>query len=1515
LAKSGNGPTAKEFVLVNNRNITDAGFTYLRAFTALTLINVSGCENIADSSAVVMRHNMPSLTSLDISGTSITDKGIVDIMTGCRRIAHLFIRDSQFLTDKGIQSIHANLKLYKEFRTFDFSGSRCFSNEGLIQLIAEGGGILHDINLERCKQITDLGLMGFRRFGKVSMACKKLNVSTLKIHDSSMTWLAEGCQKLEYLDLTDTISITDSCLSYLSKGCCRLRTLILKGCHHITNAGLQQFIPEGGKSLTNLDLTDCSKIGDQGCFVLALHSQSLKDLNLFGVPHVSNNGLSRIAQCCRALNSLNFSADINSLDTSTKARVPHVGGEGIKSLGKYSKYLTSIKCCGAARVNDLGICDLTSGCNALTEIHLRYCYQLTDIALTAIANNCPLLQSLDVGSCVMISDVSVEVLATRCPDLSHIDFLGLRKVTDKSFAKFVANHPKLSSVSIQSCEYISDDSIVMLAQASNKTLTHLDVSSVDDLTDKTLFALQTYTPNLQSADFHFCSISDEALKQLIASLPFGRKVGGKRAIKPINKMVQAKNQHSLYVKRVANAQIKLAVNIRVFLQKRFFQKQKAFKILNITHIQKGIRGYYGRQRVKRIISRNLLELNSAVFIQRFYRSYREQLFAVALVQNKRLKFLSAKAIQNCVRAFIARNIVMREKMKMRRVGARLRKLVRKRLQKEAQLMEYLASCKIQKFWRVILPKIIAWRENSAAEKIQNAWRCMLSRMKYEDKLATKMGLLGKCARVIQRVWHLQLWWRAKKVEAEQYFRDCQAYHMERVECASTIQREFRSYKQKGVARQVIILRRLQRKSAIKIQNMFRNWVAKGAVERIRKYKMYLIMSWKMLVDKVVLRHKGKYAYKIQKMVRYKLWWERRKRSVNLLQRAYRGYQGRCIYHQLLFEIHTNAVLKIQYCFRIFAGRLFREDLWELKHESCSIIQRKFRRWKEWKAYKKMMSDIYAKKAHEAQLEKEALERQRQEALLQRIFEKGDARAARCVQRRFRTYLQAKKLAEQERIEIERKLRDEKEEAERTKRMQERKKYKNSFMGKLNGGFEYIGSHVNWLTSKYDPNSKNLDERDAAMRARNAMKTNRSGLKRVVLGPDKQERLQAAEVYDNSILNRQTRSIVSEGILGMKITIGNGEFFAMEQEQKNNKLTKLPVWTPIKMDLSGRKKDGVFIWTLRGVGKEVFTSLSYSIPPPNYDNWQVQKSRHAAMQMMGTSIVWHKFLAKLEIHAYAAVMDGKSAPPIDYIKVSTDESQHAQLKRDDYIMVENDLSMHELGRGVHIWYHTKNFIKEPKLHKVTTELLGQYNWYDSRMDQVMESYGLKPDNVLELHKIFSKLDYKGNNIADVVEFFDVLGEPRSTYGDWLLKSVDTDSKSQISFSEYVHIVTSLCMFGKNELLRFIFGMFDDERRSYLDRDQWESLILIMMKHEEVPHSKKAFNAGFDTYATTIGKKGSGEPEMFFEDFIKILKSYPIIAYPMFRLQEKIMDRNLGRDFWTKQKEDFVEARKVLKVKRK
>ena len=172
--------------------------------------------------------------------------------------------------------------------------------------------------------------------------------------------------------------------------------------------------------------------------------------------------------------------------------------------------------------------------------------------------------------------------------------------------------------------------------------------------------------------------------------------------------------------------------------------------------------------------------------------------------------------------------------------------------------------------------------------------------------------------------------------------------------------------------------------------------------------------------------------------------------------------------------------------------------------------------------------------------------------------------------------------------------------------------------------------MNWMTSKYDPNGGQLDERDAERRAKAAMKPTRTGLTRLVLGPDKKETETSNEVWDNSILNRQTRSIESEGILGMKITIGGGELYAMNEEQKSNAILRKDIWKRLDVDLSGRKKDKVFLWILRGVGKEVFTTIELAQPPDNYDNWTVQKSRHSALEMIGIFVIWHKLLKDLEV---------------------------------------------------------------------------------------------------------------------------------------------------------------------------------------------------------------------------------------------------------------------------------------------
>ena len=143
---------------------------------------------------------------------------------------------------------------------------------------------------------------------------------------------------------------------------------------------------------------------------------------------------------------------------------------------------------------------------------------------------------------------------------------------------------------------------------------------------------------------------------------------------------------------------------------------------------------FARRRVGRIRARNHLEEETAVIIQRFYRSYREQKFAVALVANKRRRFHAAKRIQGQWRVFMARNSVRHMKFRLFKIGKKFRRLIQKVIQKDSYLKRLLATQKLQKWWRYWVEELRVERQIAAAIKIQNAWRCYLARKKYDDKV-------------------------------------------------------------------------------------------------------------------------------------------------------------------------------------------------------------------------------------------------------------------------------------------------------------------------------------------------------------------------------------------------------------------------------------------------------------------------------------------------------------------------------------------------------------------------------------------------------------------------------------------------------------------------------------------------------------------------------------------------------------------------------------------------------------
>jgi len=119
-----------------------------------------------------------------------------------------------------------------------------------------------------------------------------------------------------------------------------------------------------------------------------------------------------------------------------------------------------------------------------------------------------------------------------------------------------------------------------------------------------------------------------------------------------------------------------------------------------------------------------------------------------------------------------------------------------------------------------------------------------------------------------------------------------------------------------------------------------------------------------------------------------------------------------------------------------------------------------------------------------------------------------------------------------------------------------------------------------------------------------------------------------------------------------------------------------------------------------------------------------------------------------------------------------------------------------------------------------------------------------------------------------------------------------------------MIAMYCMFGRQDVMRFIFGNMDEDNRSYLDEQQYVHLIELLAENEPIPiHPKKLQG---------VYRRVAPRGELFFEQFVLLMEHYTLLCYPMFRLQNKLQEKNMGLLWWKQQQLKFEGARNRLSI---
>ncbi|KAI8987641.1 hypothetical protein BDF20DRAFT_904650 [Mycotypha africana] len=178
----------------------------------------------------------------------------------------------------------------------------------------------------------------------------------------------------------------------------------------------------------------------------------------------------------------------------------------LMQIGRYTQRLEKL---------DIYICDhladssvhtfITYNHNSLTFLSLAGCNRITDEAIISVAHHCPKLMHLDLRACGLISDVSIKAIATHCPNLFHLNVGRVRdreKITMASI-NLVAQQTQVGVLGLAGCD-ITDECLILLAQARNKGLERISVNNCYRITNRSLRAYVTYCPNLSVFEMKEC---------------------------------------------------------------------------------------------------------------------------------------------------------------------------------------------------------------------------------------------------------------------------------------------------------------------------------------------------------------------------------------------------------------------------------------------------------------------------------------------------------------------------------------------------------------------------------------------------------------------------------------------------------------------------------------------------------------------------------------------------------------------------------------------------------------------------------------------------------------------------------------------------------------------------------------------------------------------------------------------------------------------------------------------------
>eukprot|EP00750_Incisomonas_marina_P005460 INCI13956.3.p1 GENE.INCI13956.3~~INCI13956.3.p1 ORF type:complete len:434 (+),score=111.99 INCI13956.3:291-1592(+) len=203
--------------------------------------------------------------------------------------------------------------------------------------------------------------------------------------------------------------------------------------------------------------------------------------------------------------------------------------------------------------------------------------------------------------------------------------------------------------------------------------------------------------------------------------------------------------------------------------------------------------------------------------------------------------------------------------------------------------------------------------------------------------------------------------------------------------------------------------------------------------------------------------------------------------------------------------------------------------------------------------------------------------------------------------------------------------------------------------------------------------------------------------------------------------------------------------------------------------------------------------------------------------------------------------------------------------------------------------------------------------EEALKEIMDKYRLSDQHMARLYRAFTKADLDRSGAVTIDEFYEMLDEKRTVFGNEIFELLDTDTSGGLDFTEFVNAVCVFGFFGKLQMYQFCFYIFDKDKNGFIAQDELKSLITLLYA-KGVVSNLKAGLYNFDTDKDGV---------VNFKEFVQMAQQFPQMLHPAFQIQNKLQQRTLGVKYFSnlkeanakrKAKEKAEQAKKAEREKR-